>query len=457
MHVLQPINTHPDTPKGNVVFIHGINLLNVSPEKIWGGAKARTEEYWPAMLADEFPELAFWSLSYPAGIQNRGMELRDRAHDLLLALRQAGVVDRPLCFIAYSLGGILVKQMLLEAVENAEFMQCHLDCRGVMFLATPNEGSKFANLLDLARSNRFIRSLRLRNSDTQTVNSDYRDKCTPRFRIHKAMFESKRYLKLFTVVPRWSADPRLPGVVPRGVDRHHVDIARCASKQDTVYVEAADLLTRVFVPRPITAGARKGGVLHYLTSDVSHSEFFGRFLARFTSHVLPPLEFVDVHRAKGNEEDTIETFMDLAKHLRGDDAIIFAPKALELVPAAAVDVHALLCEVTRARLCSSIDGRRTIFWRFLRSRLSGSTIVASGCSLRPRYSRGLSILAAKESIFAFVAQVAWRAPTPLSIQFLHSTRARPLKNLISRMETGWIPLQRSVTRTIVCRTSILMQ
>ena len=49
-------------------------------------------------------------------------------------------------FICHSLGGLLVKQCLIEALDDREFIDVYKNTSGIVFLGTPHRGSSSAHL-----------------------------------------------------------------------------------------------------------------------------------------------------------------------------------------------------------------------------------------------------------------------------------------------------------------------
>jgi hypothetical protein len=147
----------------DVVFVHG---LGGDPLKTW---RSRDEEAssWPHWLADDFRgAIGVWSLGYATAspLQKKSlkvpfigktdpeagvaMPLPRRAVTALERLALEGIGQRPVCFITHSLGGLLVKSILRraeEARDTPEWRQVVENCRGVVFLATPHQGSILAD------------------------------------------------------------------------------------------------------------------------------------------------------------------------------------------------------------------------------------------------------------------------------------------------------------------------
>jgi pimeloyl-ACP methyl ester carboxylesterase len=127
------------------VFIHGL-----------GGNGSTTWECgvnpsfsWPAELARKYPEIGVWSITYaasPSEWLGTSMPIEDRSQNLLTLLHVRQIGQRPLIFVAHSLGGLVVKQMIRDAqgMNHSEWTPILENTKGVVFLATPHQGSELA-------------------------------------------------------------------------------------------------------------------------------------------------------------------------------------------------------------------------------------------------------------------------------------------------------------------------
>src|SRR5215475_9182309 len=119
---------------GDVVFVHG---MDGDAKKTWGVASGKPS--WVKFLSQDRPDLCVWSFDYPASSLSwfgSGMQLHSRAENFLTQLGNKNFGKRPICFITHSLGGLLVKQLLHEAmVFSADSHKPIADVvRGVVFI-----------------------------------------------------------------------------------------------------------------------------------------------------------------------------------------------------------------------------------------------------------------------------------------------------------------------------------
>lgn len=141
----------------DVVFVHG---LNGDPHNTWTGPKSKT--FWPAQLLPRFvleEKARILTYGYAAEItsftdgRSSNISLVSHAQQLIAELvdnrriRKAG--ERPLIFVAHSLGGLLVKRALIYSADSSGVRTKHLrsifvSTYGILFLGTPHPGSSVA-------------------------------------------------------------------------------------------------------------------------------------------------------------------------------------------------------------------------------------------------------------------------------------------------------------------------
>ena len=131
----------PTPPRGArvIVFVHGLHGSRES----W---RARNGAYWPDMIRTD-PRFAYSDVEvaeYPTPSSNGKMSSTQLAEILWTKLRQDHVWDhREVVFLAHSLGGILVEEMLLKHPADAAKV------RFIVSYGTPHEGSSLARIASL--------------------------------------------------------------------------------------------------------------------------------------------------------------------------------------------------------------------------------------------------------------------------------------------------------------------
>jgi hypothetical protein len=118
-----------------------------------------TAVYWPKdLLPTDCPNARILVWGYDT-IVTRGFAPSNKsnifayARNLLYSLERQRPNGRPIIFVAHSLGGILVKEVLRRAqhADEAEINDVVESTKAVIFLGTPHRGSDFAGLGDVAR------------------------------------------------------------------------------------------------------------------------------------------------------------------------------------------------------------------------------------------------------------------------------------------------------------------
>ncbi len=274
-------------PRADVVFVHGLMggaLTTWTAE----AANGKPSSCWPQWIADDFPEVSVWSVGYPTTVSEwvgRSMPLSDFAVDIkdLLLLKQVGV-DRPLVFVGHSLGGLLIKKIILDSASDSRPRDKPLadNTRAIMFLATPHTGSDLpalAKFLEALAENvlsagagavvgvpsgiaAFVAKMFGRRKST-TMSELQRD--APALRDLNSRF--RQYVELrrdanpiaisvyYETQPTWglqvvtesSADPGLPTADLVPLLANHIEICKFAEKGDAArpYLRLSQLLSSI--------------------------------------------------------------------------------------------------------------------------------------------------------------------------------------------------------------------
>jgi pimeloyl-ACP methyl ester carboxylesterase len=250
--VLPPVVTQPGARARVIVFVHGIHGSRES----W---RASNGAYWPDMVRTD-PRFAYSDVDvaeYPTPSSNGKMSSVQLGDILWARLKQDHVWDhREVVFLAHSLGGILVEEMLLRhPVEAAKV-------KFIVSYGTPHEGSPIARLASLYDKDPLLNDLSdaTDNSFLTQLESDWRGHDSVNG-IHRfCAYETKdtmpdntfgRYLKTHArVVSFFSAtygcDVTTP---PQAIDADHVGLIRPRDRKATAY----DFFYRVYRDNPVLA------------------------------------------------------------------------------------------------------------------------------------------------------------------------------------------------------------
>lgn len=251
MSVLHALaNTSNPRLSGDVVFVHG---LGGDPVTTW---ECRPGESWCKWLSEDRPDLAIWSLQYEANASSwfgRAMPLSDRGMNALALLDSHLPSNRPVCFIAHSLGGLLVKQVLrLSWTIAREYRHICENTRGVIFLATPHYGSDLASFADylrfFLRSTAALEDLKAHDPQLRELNLWYRNNVDA-LDIDSMTLCEKFPTRGVMVVKEGSADPGIPLSNPIPVDCDHISICKPVSREALIYRLTLRFLDKALPPR----------------------------------------------------------------------------------------------------------------------------------------------------------------------------------------------------------------
>ena len=136
----------------DVVFVHGIRG---GPYLTWrsGGtsdAHHSREACWPShWLSEDVPRARLITVQFAApvsGWEGGSGPLQHTAQQLLEKLREAGIGRRPLIFVAHSMGGLIVKELLCQAMEDRQDAHMAQNTCGMVFISTPHHGTLLARV-----------------------------------------------------------------------------------------------------------------------------------------------------------------------------------------------------------------------------------------------------------------------------------------------------------------------
>lgn len=242
----------------DVIFVHGLS----------GDAKATwdcggTDGYWPVWLAKDIPNCNIFSLGYGAAVYEKlakqEMDMFERAENILEYFAGKTIGQRPIVFVAHSLGGILTKMILRASVdsEDEDWVAVSLATQLVIFLSTPHTGASIARVIDaIPGSSRHIKMLANEFGMLQDLNKAYRRFANSRADlVTKVYYEKHATMKSVLVVSRESADPGVAGPEPVAVDRDHFTICKPKDRDDVAYRGIKRYIEKICAKVPPLTGA----------------------------------------------------------------------------------------------------------------------------------------------------------------------------------------------------------
>ncbi|XP_032953836.1 protein SERAC1 isoform X3 [Rhinolophus ferrumequinum] len=259
VYVLHPQHRTSQPIKADVLFIHGLmgaafktwrqqDSDQVLTEKV-SEDETRYTTCWPkTWLARDCPALRIISVEYDTSLSewrarcpSERKSIAFRSNELLRKLRAAGVGDRPVIWVSHSMGGLLVKKMLLEASQRPEMSSVINNTRGILFYSVPHHGSHLAEYSVSVRYLLFpsleVKELSKDSPALKTLQDDFvkfaKDK---NFQVLSFVETLPTYIgsmiKLH-VVPVESADLGIGDLIP--VDVNHLNICKPKKKDAFLY------------------------------------------------------------------------------------------------------------------------------------------------------------------------------------------------------------------------------
>ncbi|KAJ5153538.1 uncharacterized protein N7482_010016 [Penicillium canariense] len=189
-HDISTINSGPVS----FIFVHGLNPRgrNDHPFETWTHANGK---FWPTdFLAEDIPYARVFVYGYNTNITNpqtmSTASIKDHANTLLNLLDlergpQFHSLPPRIIFIGHSLGGLVIKQALLNAKEDPKYKSIANATFGLVFFGTPHRGAKAVELGKIAaRIARFVSKGNASNDllDCLEHNSLFTRQMTDRFR-----------------------------------------------------------------------------------------------------------------------------------------------------------------------------------------------------------------------------------------------------------------------------------
>lgn len=250
--VLQVHRGREDRPA--IVFVHGL-----------GGNAVTTWQDWP-MWVGEDTGFDTWVVGYEAALSawlEEALPLNrqaDQIADLLASCR--GLAGKPLILVGHSMGGLLIKAMMLQGSRKgvAHIERLVERVAAVVFVATPHSGAGLANFAQalgpIIKTNSQVKSLELHDSNLSELNAQFRQLVAERKLAIQVYAEGKDvaiYKKLLIrvrfggvrVVNPTSSDPGLPNVTPTFLEEDHISIAKPRSRSDQIHVSLLAFVERV--------------------------------------------------------------------------------------------------------------------------------------------------------------------------------------------------------------------
>lgn len=225
----------------DIIFVHG---LTGDPQESWTSKDTNgVEHFWPSWLHDEFNNACIYTIGYPTGFfkkwATKELDMYEKAEHLLELAANEEIGEKPIVFVAHSLGGILTKQILRASKQstNADWKKVWERTRLVTFLATPHTGAGLASAIDFIFPRLSTSNIALLSNDNgylEDLNKFYRD-AAPEHKIRTLAYYEKNKTKAALIVDRQSADPGVHGVTAIALEENHISICKPLDKDSILY------------------------------------------------------------------------------------------------------------------------------------------------------------------------------------------------------------------------------
>ncbi|KFX87806.1 hypothetical protein V490_08006 [Pseudogymnoascus sp. VKM F-3557] len=230
----------------SIVFVHGLTGNRVGTWTHNNGA------FWPDLLAQDINTARIMTFGYDADVVKLfstagGNNLRNHGKSLAFKVsdRRRLCRERPIIFIAHSLGGLVCGQALLCCGEGDQRLKkLFQSTRGIIFMGTPHAGSdlaelgyKLAKALNIVRktNSAILRPLQLDSEELTTVQQQFQQLAhNHRDNLNIfCFFEEKAVVGLGVIVPERSAT--LSQYSNQSIAANHMDMTKFSGPNDDGY------------------------------------------------------------------------------------------------------------------------------------------------------------------------------------------------------------------------------
>ncbi|KAK4222958.1 hypothetical protein QBC38DRAFT_488688 [Podospora fimiseda] len=243
----------PSEPLIDFIFVHG---LGGGSRKTWSKTPSAAH-FWPKQWLPTEPRcrnVRIHSFGYNAtwsGSTGSTLNLHDFGQALLTDVKNSPLicdtaVQTPLVFIGHSMGGQVIKKMLLLAKRDPSCAEIASRVHAIFFLATPHRGSNLAvilsNMLRFALgipSKNYVDGLIPSSEVIQTINDEFRHIYNG---IHITSFFETEGTSLGIIVEKHSAILGLPGEQVSHLNADHSGVCKFDSPTDPNYCRLRDAL-----------------------------------------------------------------------------------------------------------------------------------------------------------------------------------------------------------------------
>ncbi len=226
----------PQSSKRLIVFVHGVYS---DPANAWTN---RSGVSWPDLIKgdEKFQDYVVATYHYDTPGFSRTSTIEEIAVRMSRQIEDKGVFERfnEVYFIAHSMGGLLVKRVLVELNRPAQIEKLR-KVKAALFIAVPTQGSNPAELASFLSANPQIANMKpvdlnafLQGLENQWQNL-MRDRQASPFPRSFCAYETKPTYGTVIVSRVYAATYCDQNQFP--VDENHLDIVKPVSRASTIY------------------------------------------------------------------------------------------------------------------------------------------------------------------------------------------------------------------------------
>lgn len=253
-----------------MVFVHG---LTGDPTETWKSKGG----FWPTWMAEDHPDVRILTFGYPASRWkkwiNKELDIFELAKLGTELLCGRGVGERPIVFVAHSMGGLVTKLILNHCFGSDDDQASALAKRTVrvMFLATPHSAPALPAVVKYCLpklSSPHITALSGETTVLGNVKENYGKLVKANSNLKNiAYYEALSLGGVVIVVPKDCADPGITGTAMIPIESDHENICKPMSRDSQIYVSVnrhIQQALKVAIEAPdlsdIIAGVETGGL-----------------------------------------------------------------------------------------------------------------------------------------------------------------------------------------------------
>jgi pimeloyl-ACP methyl ester carboxylesterase len=235
----------------DIVFVHGLTGDRYTTWQANG-----SDSFWPCWLAAVYPTVNVYTAGYDSTVfakvfAGEGPSLIDRSTMLLDGLLSRPVRAPVVVFVAHSLGGLIVKQMLRRCHDAANtdrkvFLE---SVRAIAFLGTPHQGAQSAAsvraVLGLILS-KAVSQLAFGEEQLDDLNEWFRNWAGGIPVTIRAYYETNK-TKGIAIVDKLTANPHVHGCDPVALPSDHIGMCKPATREAQLFQSISAMIRDLLI------------------------------------------------------------------------------------------------------------------------------------------------------------------------------------------------------------------